>query len=49
MSRENLSLVQHKPGCTATVEDWRLEILDKEVDRFYYLHVCSKNKGADEL
>ena len=41
-------LVRHKPGCTATEDDWRLEILDLE-SRGIVLYVCSENKGADQL
>ena len=40
--------VRHKPGCTVTEDDWRLEILDLEiVEELYY--PCSENKGADQL
>ena len=31
------------PGCTATEDGWRLEILDLEQKR------CSENKDADQL
>ena len=36
---------RHKADCTATVDDWRLAIL--EVKGLYYL--CSENNGADQL
>ena len=42
--------IRHKPGCTATEDGLRFEILDLESTHtgiVYYL--CSENKGADQL
>ena len=36
--------VRHKPGCTTTEDDSRLESSDLDGDC-----LCSKNKGADQL
>ena len=49
--------VRHKPGCAATEDGWRLEILDLGSRGFYYLcfyylwfyYLWSKNKGAAQL
>ena len=38
--------VQHKPGCAASDDHWRLDISDLEVEGLYNL--CGENKGADQ-
>ena len=38
---------RHKPGCEATEDGWKLEILFYEVEGLYY--PCSENKGAYQL
>ena len=39
--------VRHKPGCTATEDDKKLEISDLESRGIVY--PCRENKGADQL
>ena len=38
--------VRHKPDCTITKDDWRIEMSDREIKGLYYL--CSENNGADQ-
>ena len=41
--------VRHKPSCPATGNGKVPEFQIYKVEGLYYLHVCSENKGAEQL